>query len=144
MSPPRDLLSILKTRREYCRALLALAQRQNTLIDEHRTADLIPLLEQKQRVINGIARLNELAAEWKQSGQTLTSEQAAEATSVRAEADALFESLQSLERDGVEALTRHRDAIAKRLRETSEVTDGLPSQYRNGEASQPMHLDFRY
>jgi ribosomal protein L44E len=127
MSPPKDLLSILKTRREYCRAMLALAQHQKTLINEDRTKELIEVLRQKQRVIDGIARLNELATEWKQSGKTLT---------------ALFDHVRALEQEGVEALARHRDELQRKLCETNQVTDSLPAGYRTGDASHSMFLDF--
>jgi DNA mismatch repair ATPase MutS len=142
MSPPKDLLSILKTRREYCRAMLALAQHQKTLINEDRTKELIEVLRQKQRVIDGIARLNELATEWKQSGKTLTAEESAEATFVRTQADALFDQVRALEQEGVEALARHRDELQRKLCETNQVTDSLPAGYRTGDASHSMFLDF--
>ena len=141
MTLPQDLLSILKTRREYCRAMLALAEHQKTLIQNNRTTELIQLLAQKQRVLDGLMRLNELEAGWKQSGQAMDACQSAEAAMIQAEADTIYAQIRSIEQEGASELIRRRDAIQNKLRELGEVTHALPAGHLDGDGPRSMFLD---
>lgn len=139
------LITVLRTRREYCRAMLELARTQQTLIAENRTTDLLQLIAQKQRVIAGLSTLAEefggLAEHWKSIRNTLPDTDRAACDAILSESESLLAQTLQHESHGTAALNEHRNRTRAELQELGELaqtttTPGLASQ-----TPEPQFLD---
>ncbi len=122
--PTDELLRVLKSRREYCRAMMQLAEEQQTLIAQNQTAQLLQLIAQKQRVIDGLAELGRafggLAGYWKQIRDGLAADLRAECDAILAESEVLLATALEREAQGTRELTQRRDETQRQLRQVGQ------------------------
>lgn len=132
MSAPHDkLITVLRTRREYCRAMLELARTQQTLIDQDRTSDLLQVIAQKQRVIAGLSSLAEefggLAHHWKNVRDTLPARDRTACEEILAESERLLAQTLQHESQGTETLNARRELKRKELQQLGELAQATPA-----------------
>ncbi len=122
-----ELLRVLKTRREYCRAMTQLAEQQQTLVEQYRTSELIQLIAQKQRVIEGLSKLGAsfggLSEFWKQIRDTLPADIRAECDAILAESEVLLAQALEQEAQSTQQLTHHRDKTQQQLRQVGQTIE---------------------
>jgi hypothetical protein len=122
-----ELLRVLKSRREYCRAMMQFADEQQTLIDQNRTAELLQLIAQKQRVINGLtemaAAFGGLAAYWKQIRGGLGAGLRAECDAILAESEVLLAAALEREAQGTRQLAIRRDETQRQLQKVGQTLE---------------------
>ncbi|MBI1311860.1 hypothetical protein GC176_11255 [bacterium] len=122
-----ELLQVLKTRREYCRAMTQLAGQQQTLIDQNQMPELLQLIAQKQRVIDGLTELGAsfggLANYWKQIRDTFTPELRIECEAILAESEVLLAAALEREAHGTRQLTQRRDQTQQQLRQIGQTIE---------------------
>ncbi len=119
-----ELLRVLKSRREYCRAMMQLAEEQQVLIDQNRTAELLQVIAQKQRVIDGLTEMGAafggLAGYWRQIRDGLSSELRVECDTILAESEVLLAAALEREAQGTRQLTQRRDETQRQLRKVGQ------------------------
>lgn len=139
----QELLRVLKSRREYCRAMTQLADEQQTLIDGNRTPELLQLIAQKQRVIDGLTELGAafggLAAYWKSVRDSLTDDIRAECESILAESEVLLAAALEREAQGTKQLAQRRDQTQQQLRKIGQTIEARTAL---GTASQNQTANF--
>ena len=122
-----ELLRVLKSRREYCRAMMQLAEEQQTLIDQNKTSELLQLIAQKQRVIDGLTELGRafggLSGYWKQIRDGLAAALRAECDAILAESEVLLAAALEREAQGTRELTQQRDAKQRELRKIGQTLE---------------------
>ncbi len=140
-----ELLRVLKSRREYCRAMTQLADEQQTLINENRTSQLLQLIAQKQRVIDGLAELWQafggLAAYWKQIRDGLAAELRAECDAILAESEVLLAAALEREAQGTRQLTQRRDETQLQLRKIGQTLEARTALGAGQQGPQSSFLD---
>lgn len=146
MTTPQDnLISILRTRREYCRAMLELARHQQTLIAEDRNNELIQLIAKKQRVLEGLTSLAQkfggLVDHWKSVRDSLSSQDRTECDGIIAESEALLAETLQQESLGTEVLNLRRDRTRRELQELGELSQATAGQGNGAGPPEPQFLD---
>jgi hypothetical protein len=140
-----ELLRVLKSRREYCRAMTQLADEQQTLINENRTSELLQLIAQKQRVVEGLAELGQafggLADYWKQIRDGLAAELRAECDAILAESEVLLAAALEREAQGTRQLTQRRDETQLQLRKIGQTLEARAALGAGQQGPQSSFLD---
>ena len=142
-APHEKLITVLRTRREYCRAMLELARLQQTFIDQDRTQDLLQLITQKQRIISGLSDMADefggLASHWKKVRDTLAPADRKECDAILAQSEQLLAQTLQHESQGTEALSARQERTRQELQQLGELAQSSPSEYTNSPA--PQFLD---
>lgn len=139
------LITVLRTRREYCRAMLELARTQQTLIAENRTTDLLQLIAQKQRVIAGLSSLAEefggLARHWQNIRDSLPAQDRASCDAILSESEALLAQTLQHESQGTVALNEYRNRTRAELQELGELAQTTTAPGITSQTPEPQFLD---
>ena len=140
-----ELLRVLKSRREYCRAMMQLADEQQTLIETNRTSELLQLIAQKQRVIDGLTQLGQafggLAVYWKQIRDGLPAGVRAECDAILAESEVLLAAALEREAQGTRQLTQRRDQTQQQLRKIGQTLEARTALGAGQQGAQSSFLD---
>ena len=138
-----NFLGTFARRREYCRALLALAERQIELVKENDFSGLLELLARKQRVLGQLDQLTQsnqqLWEQWRLHRDQLSAEEREACYAVLEESEQILAEVLRQERLGAELLTAKRDETQRRL---EQVSQGLQAnEAYNERPSTHRHLD---
>lgn len=140
-----ELLAVLQRRREYCRAMLELSQRQSNLIDQGNFSELLQLIAQKQRVLDHLSELSQMfggiVTFWKSVRDQLGSDLRAQCQQIIDESERILAASMNLEQQGTAVLSQRRDETQIRLKEIGDVSSTLPISGGHGHAPRPRFLD---
>jgi len=119
-----ELLTVLETRREYCRAMLELSREQQALIESNRHSELLQVVAKKQRVLEGLQQLGTsfggLSRCWRGIRDHLPPDLKAACEAALAESEQLLAAVVAEENRGLEQLASHRDMMQRKLQEVGE------------------------
>lgn len=119
-----DFLTIFKTRREYCRALLELSQGQSELILADDYSELLALLGRKQQILERMdeygRRHVRLWQRWSEQRNELDRCARDECEAVLAQTEELLAELYRHEQSCTEDLARRRDKTRLKLESLSQ------------------------
>lgn len=119
----RDTTEHLRTRREYCRALLDLSRRQRAFIAERNYSELMSVIGRKQRVLGRLDALKQqhptLVADWKSRRAGFSNEARNRCEELLRETESILADLIAEEKTCTDELTHHRDETSRQLAETS-------------------------
>ncbi len=142
---PTNFLAVFSTRREYCRALLAMARRQVELVEDGDYAGLLELLARKQRLLGRLDQLSQshpdLWQQWREWRDRLAESEREACERALQESEELLAEALAEERTGADLLAARRDETQRQL---EAVTQGLRASqaYRPDlGASSHRHLD---
>lgn len=120
-----DVLEHLRTRREYCRALLELSRRQRGHIAERNYSELLSVIGRKQRVLGRLddlkRRQSPIVTEWNSRRDELATELRNACNELLRDTESILSELIAEEKYCTDELTRYRDETSRQL---SEATDG--------------------
>lgn len=116
-----DILGHLRTRREYCRALLELSREQRGLIDRRSFTELLSVIARKQRVLGRLDALKQgrpaIVTEWKSRRDELSADLRGECEALLQETESLLADLLQEEQSCTDELARCRDDTCRQLAE---------------------------
>lgn len=123
ISNDRDIVEHLRTRHEYCRALLDLSQRQRAFIVERDYSGLMAVIGRKQRVLGRLDALKRqcptLVDDWKSERTSLPETVRRDCDELLRRTEGILAELIAEETACTEELTRRRDETARQLQETA-------------------------
>ena len=139
-----EYLRAFQGRRECCRALWDLTQRQPTLIADNNYAELIELLHHMQQLLDELLEPDEphsLWRRWREDRKEIDLAQRRACETVLDETDALLQQILHSETASTSQLTDRRDVVAEELRSLSEAGQ-LRQLYQSAPVSElPAQLD---
>ncbi|MFQ5734525.1 MAG: flagellar export chaperone FlgN, partial [Planctomycetaceae bacterium] len=122
-SSEHEVAEHLRTRREYCRALLDLSRRQRAFIAESNYSELMSVIGRKQRVLGRLDALKQqdpaLVANWKSRRAELSAAARNRCEELLHETESILANLIAEEKTCTDELTRRRDETSRQLAETS-------------------------
>jgi len=125
MSPltETEIVTHLRTRREYCRVLLELSRRQSQLIGNSDYSELLDLITRKQRVLQRLdslkSRQSTVITCWKETRDTMPEDVRATCSALIDETESLLAELLDQENACTVELTHRRDETRRRLADIS-------------------------
>jgi flagellar biosynthesis/type III secretory pathway chaperone len=130
-----DILEHLRSRREYCRALLELSREQRGLIAGRSYSELLSVIARKQRVLGRLDALKQrrpaIAGEWKSRRDELPAELRTNCETLLQETESLLAELLEEEQFCTGELARFRDETCRQLAELASGHHALRA-YGNG------------
>jgi len=119
LSTLEDVLEVLGRRREYCRELLELSQKQNRVIDSSDYSQLMSILAQKQRILGRMdeirRRYPDLLRQWTTLRDTGLPTLRSQCDALIAETEAILAELLQTEKHGADQLCYRRDTTRRQL-----------------------------
>jgi flagellar biosynthesis/type III secretory pathway chaperone len=110
-------VSRMRTRRDLCRALQTLSEKQRTALTEQNYDELIILLGEKRTLLEQLAAYSSVATNWAAERVFLSPEDRAEGEALLNEANRLLADAAQREQHDVVELTQQRDATQTALNE---------------------------
>lgn len=121
----RAIFDHLRTRREFCSALLDLSQRQRRLIADGDISGLLAVIGRKQRILGRLDALRQdqppVLADWRRRRDELPASLRERCESLLQETEEILAELLGEEQTCTEQLTRRRDETRRQL---SEISSG--------------------
>ncbi|MBX3449690.1 MAG: hypothetical protein KF777_09035 [Planctomycetaceae bacterium] len=144
---PNELLIALRSRRECCRALVGLSHGQNDLIATEAYDELLPLLRQKQELIDQLVDGSDGTvapwADWTRMREHLSPPVRAACEEALRETQLLMSELMDLERTGTTQLTASRDATQRELAAISKGVNVHSAYHELKERTSSSQFDFQ-
>lgn len=140
-----DLLSVLRRRREFARAMLELSRKQRELISQRQFSELVQLIAQKQQVLEHLTELGQafggIVAHWKSVRDQMDSALRAEHQQVIDETEALLAQIMEIEQQGTTELAQHRDETRKKLLNAEHLNETKSAMAGYEQTPSPRFLD---
>jgi hypothetical protein len=121
-----EFLRVFRLRREYCRSLVELSQKQMKCIAEDNYTDLLDLLGRKQRLLGSLSELgntrSDLWTHWKEHRDNLDNQTRQECESVLEETEHTLAELIETESASTEQLVDRRNDTQRKLQTIAQAT----------------------
>lgn len=138
--PAKEIVKIVRKRREYTRVLLEMSREQHKLILGDAYMELLELLAQKQQIVTAAEKLasqySELWKNWKTVCDRLPVEQQSECEQLLDATETDFQELLNCEQQGTEELKSRRGNLQTQL---STVAHGSIAHHAYHEDFAPTH-----